>query len=1293
MVVRLKTGVAVNALNTYLPSGAINRGFNKTLPVHVLEVPETEREAVAKALAASPLVEYVEPNLIRTINALTPADSYFSLQWGLTAVKATSAWSLLPGRFPAAGAFGARARVAVLDTGADCTHADFINSGGTSTNSASGGQLSFSLSQAIVPTTVSGAACTWQDDNGHGTHVAGIIAAAANNSAGVAGLGFPAELVIYKVMDSSGSGTDSDLAQAITAAADAGVDVISMSLSGPGYSQLLQDAIDYARSKNVLMVAAAGNDGSSALYYPADANFVIGVGATTSSDARATYSNYGFGLDVMAPGSSILSTYTSGQYAYMTGTSMATPFVAALGGLIATATPDLSAEAIGQRVEQSADLLTTAGAWTSLLGYGRINALYALNGKLPARTVGSLVGQVVDTTGTPVTTAQVVVGSASASTSSYGLFRMVNLAAGHYSYTVTASGYTPLYGDVVIPAGADAHVQLVLGANVGTVTGTVKTAGAITPGAVVEAIQSNAVQASAVTNSSGNYWLTVPAGSYTLRATAVGHVKVTSGSLTVISGAQTTSDLTLPALGTVSGTVANASSTPLANVQLTLTNGTYSVGAVSDSSGAYQTLGVPAGTYTLTAALSGYYTVTLSSIIVANDTTATANVTLSAVPVPSALTLSPSTIGGGAITNSNKVTLNSAAPAGGTVITLSSSNTALATVPVSVTVAAGATVSPVFSITTAAVTASTAVVITATANGISKTATLTLLPFAVSSVSLSPASIGGGNSGTYNRVYLNSIPPPGGAVVTLTSSAPAVAAVPASVTVAAGSTYSPYFTITTVAVSASSTVTITASYAGTSKSSTLTVTPAALSSLAISPTTISGGKSITSAYVKLGSPAPAGGATVALSSSSSIATPPASVTIAAGATISSAFTITTTRVDTATAATITATYNGASKSATITVKPASLSSVSISSSIVGGKSVTGYVYLDGPAGTAGATVTLTSSSALLTLPASVTVASGATSASFTASTSYVSTATSVTATAAYGGLSKTATTTLKPPALSSLSVSSSIVGGKSVTGYVYLDGPAGTAGATVTLTSSSALLTLPASVTVASGATSASFTASTSYVSAATSVTATATYNGVSKTAATTLKPPALSSVVVNSSIVGGKTSTGYVNLDGPAGTSGVIVTLVSSNALLTVPASVTVAAGASSASFAISTSYASAATSVTITATYNGVSKSTTTTLKPPSLSAVYVTSSITGGRSGSGSVYLDAPAGTGGVTVALTSSSSSLVVPSSVTIAAGASSTTFSAVAAVVSASTSATITASYNGVSKTATTTLKP
>jgi uncharacterized protein (TIGR03790 family) len=589
-----------------------------------------------------------------------------------------------------------------------------------------------------------------------------------------------------------------------------------------------------------------------------------------------------------------------------------------------------------------------------------------------------------------------------------------------------------------------------------------------------------------------------------------------------------------------------------------------------------------------------------------NALSKSASLTVNPISV-SSLTLSPTSVAGGASTTTNKVTLSSAAPAGGAVVSLSSSDPGV-TVPASVTVAAGQTVSPTFTITTSSVAATTFVTISATYNGLTKNATLTVNPIALLSLTLSPTSVVGGASTTLNKVTLNGPAPAGGIVVNL-SSANSIATVPPSVTVAAGQTSSPNFTITTSAVAAATIVAITASYNGVNKPVNLTLNPVALLSLALWPTSVVGGSSTTLNKVNLSGPAPAGGIVVNLLSSDPGVTLPASITVAAGASSSPYFTITTSSVAATTIVTITASYNGVSKPVNLTVNPVSLLSVTLSpTSIGGGASTTANtVTLSGKAPAAAITVTLSSNNPAATVPPSVTVAAGQTvSPAFTITTSAVASATNVTISASYNGVTKTATLTVNPIALLSLTLSpTSVVGGASTTlNKVTLNGPAPAGGIVVNLSSANSIATVPPSVTVAAGQTSSpNFTITTSAVAAATIVAITASYNGVNKPVNLTLNPVALLSLALwPTSVVGGSSTTlNKVNLSGPAPAGGIVVNLSSSDPGVTLPASITVAAGASSSPyFTIKTTVVAAATSVVITATYNGVNKTGALTVNP---------------------------------------------------------------------------------------------
>ena len=441
---------------------------------------------------------------------------------------------------------------------------------------------------------------------------------------------------------------------------------------------------------------------------------------------------------------------------------------------------------------------------------------------------------------------------------------------------------------------------------------------------------------------------------------------------------------------------------------------------------------------------------------------------------------------------------------------------------------------------------------------------------------LNPTSVAGGVS-SQGTVTLSSAAPAGGAVVTLGSSNATVAAVPATVTIAAGQTTAT-FSITTTAVSTATPATITASYSGSNGSATLTVNPAAISTVSLSPTTVTGGTGSTGT-VTLTGVAPNGGLVVTLGgNNTAVAAVPASVTVPAGQ-ATATFSITTTAVTTVTSVTITATSGTSSGNAILTVSPVAIpvaiSSVSLNpTSVTGGTSSLGTVTLTAAAPTGGAVVTLGSNSTAATVAASVTVPAGQTTATFSVTTAAVATVTTATITGSYNSSNGNASLTVNPPVISSVSLSpTSVTGGAGSTGTVKLSAVAPTGGAVVTLGSNSTSATVPASITVAAGQTTATFSLTTTAVATVTTATITGSYNSSSGNAALTINPVVntvtVSSVSLNpTSVTGGTGSTGTVKLSAVAPAGGAVVTLGSNSTSATVPASITVAAGQTTATF-----------------------------------------------------------------------------------------------------------------------------
>lgn len=337
--------------------------------------------------------EYLEPQRILFKSGMSVTDPGFSQnpsdvdkQWGLLKAGFPSAWEKT---------VGSKANVvAVIDTGVDETHEDL-----QSINFVPG--FDFVAKQNILPGSNS-------DDNGHGTIVTGILGATVNNSRGIAGTNWEVSIMPLKSLDSSGKGDVTSVAEAIVWATDHGAQLVNLSIGGIGFGHdtALANAISYAFIRNVLLVAAAGNDVSTTGHsldldpvFPIcdDNNFnmIIGVAATDVNDIKPDFSNYGKNcIDVTAPGKRILSTInfdpitkklSPNSYAYASGTSLAVPYVVGQAALIRALYPFATNLQIRDRIISTADPvdnlnLTQCGGSScrGLLGTGRINVLKSL---------------------------------------------------------------------------------------------------------------------------------------------------------------------------------------------------------------------------------------------------------------------------------------------------------------------------------------------------------------------------------------------------------------------------------------------------------------------------------------------------------------------------------------------------------------------------------------------------------------------------------------------------------------------------------------------------------------------------------------------------------------------------------------------------------------------------------------------------------------------------------------------------------------------------------------------------
>lgn len=307
------------------------------------------------------------------------------VSWGIEKINAKSAW--------ASGDTGAAVKVGIIDTGISNSHPDLIDNikGGVNTIVASNG---------------------WNDDHGHGSHVAGIIAA-LDNSIGTVGVGPQINLYAIKVLNSSGSGNLSDIIEGIDWAVANKMQVINMSLSTASNIQSFRDACARAKNAGIVVVAAAGNSGGS-VQYPGAYPEVIGVSAIDSTNTIASFSSRGTQVDLAAPGVSIYSTYKGVDYATLSGTSMASPHVAGAAALVLARNASLTPDQVQARLQSTAQDLGDTG-FDSLYGWGLVDAYAASNFNASDDIVAPGVSLTAPANGAIYTTAQTVGITASAS--------------------------------------------------------------------------------------------------------------------------------------------------------------------------------------------------------------------------------------------------------------------------------------------------------------------------------------------------------------------------------------------------------------------------------------------------------------------------------------------------------------------------------------------------------------------------------------------------------------------------------------------------------------------------------------------------------------------------------------------------------------------------------------------------------------------------------------------------------------------------------------------------------------
>lgn len=461
VLVKFRSGISQKvARSSHRSLGSRTIKRFKRVDVDHVKIPEGwSVEETIEMYTLDPDVEYVEPNYYRYA-MVTPDDTHFDLQWALhntgqtggtddADIDAPEAWEVQTG--------SSNVVIAVIDTGADLDHEDltdniWTNTGEDWVDGSPGNNGSDDDGNGKIDDYYG-----WDfanDDNDpdddytgvyHGTHVTGIIAAKGDNTTGVTGVCWSASVMLLKILNNKGSGSISDEINAINYAISKGAKIINVSFGGSGYSQFEYESIQTARDAGVLFVAAAGNTGAdndSAPVYPAsyDLDNIISVAATDHDDNLANFSNYGKdSVDVAAPGVQIRSTSADDNYQNLSGTSMATPHVSGLAGLILAEDSSLTYSQVKDRIVNGVD--TKASLNEKVLTGGRINASNSL--ALP-RCPSDLAATAPSSTQVTLTWTD-----NSSTETGFGVERKTG-SGGSYSEITTAAANETSYGDTEV---------------------------------------------------------------------------------------------------------------------------------------------------------------------------------------------------------------------------------------------------------------------------------------------------------------------------------------------------------------------------------------------------------------------------------------------------------------------------------------------------------------------------------------------------------------------------------------------------------------------------------------------------------------------------------------------------------------------------------------------------------------------------------------------------------------------------------------------------------------------------
>ena len=342
--------------------------------IQLVKIASLSRALVAK-LKADPRIEGVEPNA-KVAALFKPDDPMYAKQWHMTHVQSEAAWGLSVGR---------GVTVAVIDTGIACENFKQFTKASD-----------LLQTECVAGYNFVGKNAHANDDHGHGTHVAGTIAQSTNNAVGTVGLAWGAKLMPVKVLSANGWGSTAGVAAGIRWAADNGAEVINLSLGGPRNSGVLQRAVDHARSKGAIIVAAAGNSGGK-VGYPGASAGVIGVSATDSNDALAWFSSRGKGVDIAAPGVNVTQQTICDKgrnrceiFPAYNGTSMASPHVAGAAALL-VGLGVTDADAVEAILTDNAKVLDDSSGGRAKFGAGLLQASDSLEDVITKQTLFRLI--------------------------------------------------------------------------------------------------------------------------------------------------------------------------------------------------------------------------------------------------------------------------------------------------------------------------------------------------------------------------------------------------------------------------------------------------------------------------------------------------------------------------------------------------------------------------------------------------------------------------------------------------------------------------------------------------------------------------------------------------------------------------------------------------------------------------------------------------------------------------------------------------------------------------------------